>query len=166
MGIFSKKNKNGDSYVNLAYVDGIDLFENGLAVEASLNVEKECLTIKPRLGKKTDVNVKFEQITGFDVVKDEDVIEKSKSVAGRAVIGGVFLGPLGAIVGGMTGIGNKQKSTSHTYMVINYRSIDEEIKVIIFEIVGASLHLGNFIEELATKINKNIVKENPNEIYL
>lgn len=164
MGIFSKKNKS--TVLNLEYVDGINLFKKGLLVEVTLNSEKECITIRPKIGQKTDVNLRFEQITGFDVVKDKDIIEKSKSVAGRAVLGGVLLGPLGAIVGGMTGIGNKQKSVSHNYMVINYKSLEEEIKVIIFEVVGINSNLVNFIEELGPKISKNIIQENQNEIYL
>lgn len=38
--------------------------------------------------------------------------KKSKSIIGRALVGGLILGPVGAIVGGMTGIGDKEKSKS------------------------------------------------------
>lgn len=36
--------------------------------------------------------------------------KKSKSIVGRALVGGLLLGPVGAIVGGMTGIGDKESS--------------------------------------------------------
>lgn len=47
--------------------------------------------------------------------------EKEKSVVGRAVVGGLLLGPVGAIVGGMSGIGTKTQVTkgkTTLYMVI------------------------------------------------
>lgn len=162
MGIFSKKNKNGDRSVNLSFVDGIDSYGKGLAVELSFN-ETE-LEIKSRIVKnKPIVKLSLEQIIAANCVTEKEIIEKSKSVAGRAIAGGVLLGPLGAIIGGMSGVGNKQKSETHYYMIINYKSRDEEIKVLSFEIVGASLNWASFIEELRTKIK---TEELEKEIYL
>ncbi|WP_195430890.1 hypothetical protein [Clostridium sp. D46t1_190503_E9] len=165
MGIFSKKNKSGNKSINLSFVDGIEGYGKGLAVELSLNLDNECLTIKSRIVKKPDINLKFVQIIGVNVVSERDIIEKSKSVAGRAVVGGVLLGPLGAIVGGISGVGNKQKSETNYYMIINYKSKEEETKVVSFEIVGASLHWSSFIEELRAQINEVKINENE-EIYL
>jgi hypothetical protein len=34
--------------------------------------------------------------------------QKDKSIIGRAIVGGLILGPVGAIIGGMTGIGQKK----------------------------------------------------------
>ncbi len=164
MGLFGKKNKKGDRSVNLSFVNGIEGYGTGLAIELSINTEKECLTVKSRVVKKPEVNLKFEQITGVNVVSEKEIIEKSKSVAGRAIAGGVLLGPLGAIVGGMSGIGNKQKSETHYYMVINYKSREREIKVLSFEIVGASLHWSSFVEELRSKINAETLESE--EVYL
>ncbi|MGJ0843303.1 hypothetical protein [Clostridium tertium] len=165
MGIFSKKNKNGDRSVNLSFVDGIDGYGKGLAVEVSFNLEKECLAIKSRIVKKPEVNLKFSQITGVNVISEKDIIESNKSVTGRAIVGGVLLGPLGAIIGGMSGIGNKHKSETHYYIVINYKSKEEEIKVLSFEIVGASLNWSSFVEELRSIISEIKIDENK-EIYL
>ncbi|KEI92231.1 hypothetical protein [Clostridium botulinum] len=165
MGIFSRKNKNGDRSVNLSFVDGIEGYGKGLAVELSINTEKECLTIKSRVVKKPEANLKFEQITGVNVISEKDIIEKSKSTVGRAVAGGVLLGPLGAIIGGMSGIGNKQKSETHYFIVVNYKSREEEIKVLSFEIVGASLHWSSFVKELKNNIETQSIDENT-EIYL
>lgn len=40
--------------------------------------------------------------------KEVQIVEKDKSVIGRAVVGGVLLGPVGAVVGGMSGIGTNK----------------------------------------------------------
>ncbi len=165
MGLFGKKNKDGNRSVNLSYIDGVEGYNKGTAIALSIDNENQCLTVKPRVFKNPPVHLKFEQITGVNVVSEKDIIEKSKSTVGRAIVGGVLLGRLGAIIGGMSGIGNKQKSETHYYMVVNYMSRDREVKVLSFEIVGASLHWASFVEELRTKINTKNIDENT-EIYL
>lgn len=47
---------------------------------------------------------------------------KDKSVVGRAVAGGLLLGPLGAVIGGMSGIGTKSRKLDQEtdYLIINY----------------------------------------------
>ena len=62
----------------------------------------------------------------------------------------------------MTGLGKKQKSEKHFYMVVNYKS-DDEVKALSFEIVGASLHWSEFLIELRKRIN---VVNIENEIIL
>lgn len=163
MGLFGKKNKDGNRSVNLGFVDGINGYNKGTAVEVSINKESENLTIKSRAIKKPEVHLGLDQITGVNVISEKDVIEKSKSVTGRAVVGGVLLGPLGAIVGGMSGVGNKTKSNTKYYMIINYKSQSEELKVLSFEIVGASLHWASFVEELRKNIKSEKIED---EIYL
>ena len=72
---------------------------------------------------------------------------------------------MGAIVGGMSGIGNKTKSSKHYFLVVNYKSSNsEEAKALSFEIVGASLNWDSFVKELKTKIKvENTIEK---EIYL
>lgn len=162
--IFGKKDKSGNRAVNLMFVDGVEYYVKGTAVRVSLNEESQCLTVESRIGKdKPKVNLRYDQITAANCITEKEVLEKSKSTVGRAVVGGVLLGPLGAIVGGISGVGNKTKNNTKYYMVINYKSREEEIKVLSFEIVGASLHWDSFIKELRSKIK---IEKYDEEIYL
>ncbi|NOW02487.1 hypothetical protein [Clostridium beijerinckii] len=163
MSIFGKKNKNGDRSVNLKYIDGVEAYSNGTAVALSIDNTNECITMIARVYKKPPVHLKFEQVTGVRVVSEKEIIEKSKSAVGRAIVGEVLLGPLGAIVGGISGIGTQKENKTHNFIVINYKSKDDEIKVLSFEIVGSSLHWSSFVDELKQKIKKEDV---PNEIHL
>lgn len=163
--IFGKRNKSGNRAVNLGFIDGVESYSKGMAVELSMDDKEECLIMKARAFKdKPVVNLKYEQIIAANVITEKEIIESDKSVVGRAVVGGVLLGPLGAIVGGMSGIGNKTKANTHYFMVINYESTSKETKVLSFEIIGASLHWADFIKELRSKISSNKIIEK--EVYL
>ncbi|CEN87332.1 hypothetical protein [Paraclostridium sordellii] len=169
MGIFTKKNKNGDRSVNLTFIDGIPGYVKGTAIALSIELDTNYLTIRPRVHKHLpEVSIDMDRLVGVTVASEKEILEKEKdkSVIGRAAIGGVLLGPLGAIVGGMSGIGTKTKSKtkSKNYIIINYKSLDNELKILSFEIVGASLHWTSFVEELNRIIlpkedEKEIIKE-------
>lgn len=164
--IFGKKNKLGNRAVNLCFVDGVESYSKGTAIELSLDDKEECLVMKARVFKdKPIVKLNYEQIVAAEVITEKEIIENGKSTVGRALVGGVLLGPLGAIVGGMSGIGNKTKSSKHYFLVVNYKSSNsEEVKALSFEIVGASLHWDSFVKELKTKIKvENTIEK---EIYL
>lgn len=162
--IFSKKNKDGNIAINLSYIDGIINYKKDDAVQLSIDSNNQCITIIGRLYKRPVIHLPLNQINNVAIVDNQEIEEKSKNVIGRAVTGGIILGPLGAIIGGTSGIGNKKVLTYKKYLVINYISKNAEMKVISFEIVGATLHLNYFLKELKSKAN--IQETNQNEISL
>lgn len=148
MGLFSSKNKDGSIGTNLAFVDGMNTFFKGEAVELSLYEDYNEIRIRSRIDKnKPLIHLKLDKITKAECISEKEIIEKSKSVGGRAIVGGVLLGPVGAIVGGMSGIGNKNKSKYMNFIVINYTSNGEE-KALSFEIVGSSLGWDKVLKEI------------------
>ena len=63
--------------------------------------------------KHHTVGLPFSDIKRIELAIPEDIVTKQeRSIIGRAVIGGLLLGPVGAIVGGMSGLkdGTKTKS--------------------------------------------------------
>lgn len=150
MPIFGRKNKQGNRVINLKLIDGVPTIPNGLAVSVTLLDEE--LMVKVRIGKNAAGTIRYEQITGVEYLSEQEIREKAKNVIGRAVIGGFFLGPLAAIVGGMSGIGNKAKKIYHFYLVLNYRSsVDGEIKAVVFEKVGATMGIEAFKKDLKSR---------------
>jgi len=69
-------------------------------------------------------------------------ITKDKSVIGRAIVGGLLLGPVGAIVGGMSGIGTKTKTKQvkkelrETFAIVN-GDIDNLYKIMNIQVPQA-----------------------------
>lgn len=82
---------------------------------------------------KQEFTIPVERIVNFGYFTETQIAEKSKSVVGRAVIGGVLLGGLGAVVGAASGIGTKKVAKEEAYFVINYLNKEGETAVISFK---------------------------------
>ncbi len=83
-----------------------------------------------------------------------ELIKESKSVIGRSIAGGLLLGPLGAIVGGMSGIGHKENQGSKHFLIINYWDINtKNSKTLI--ILADKNHIKLFTEKYAIEKIKN-----------
>ncbi len=87
---------------------------------------------------KLRIGLISEQINYWAFEPQKKLLEKkSKSVVGRALVGGILLGPVGAIVGGMTGIGNKEISKSakgiDNILSISYTDSDNQDHLLVFE---------------------------------
>ena len=124
--ILSNKNKGISTEVK--FVDGLNLFYKDEIVYLSAN--KEEVTIKGKLNDKK-ARLKYEKINQVECITEQDIIEKSKNVAARAVMGQLTLGLLEAIVCRMSDMGNKVKTVTKYFIVINYVSDGEE-KVLSF----------------------------------
>lgn len=72
------------------------------------------------------VGIPASWITEFEVQDRQQLYDrKGKSVVGRALIGGLLLGPVGAIVGGMTGIKDGDKKASMPDLLVSIKYVDE-----------------------------------------
>jgi hypothetical protein len=83
--------------------------------------------------KKMTFELNYDQVTAAEGVTKTDLLTKDKSVIGRGIAGGLILGPVGAIVGGMSGVG--QKKIKGDFLIINYLSSGQsEPNVLIFDV--------------------------------
>lgn len=85
------------------------------------------------------VLVHHAQIANVNFLPKVAAKEKKKSVVGRALIGGILLGPLGAVVGGMSGVG----SSSNTFdgIAVTYWDMKRSVySVLAFESENTGMH--------------------------
>ena len=82
-----------------------------------------------KLAKGIDVNISFHEnnviidniiyrissIEKLKITSSKQLVDKENSVIGRAIIGGVLTGGIGAVVGGMSGINDGSKETRLMY---------------------------------------------------
>lgn len=78
-----------------------------------------------KIGENKNISIHKSQITKvyYERTSEKIDVETNKSVIKRAAVGGLVMGPVGAIVGGMSGIGTKHT----TEIVHKYRLIIEYI---------------------------------------
>jgi hypothetical protein len=72
------------------------------------------------VGGATYYRIHNSQIISLKTASKGGIVSTKKSVIGRAVVGGLILGPVGAIVGGISGIAPKEKFVDKHYLIINY----------------------------------------------
>ena len=135
MGIFSKKINDGNIEMAAKHISGLEkMYIKDIMIYATWNNSERSIIFKNRIYTKKQiektVNLSIDKINRIEIVSEKEIIEKGKSVGGRAVIGGLLLGPLGLLVGGMSGIGKNKTTKIKMFMVINY----DEDKVITLEL--------------------------------
>jgi len=118
MSIFNHKDKNSNFYIDLTHLEGIESFSKDTVV--CLKLHENELEIKRSFFTKPSAFLNYSQITNAAVVREQEIIEIDKSVVGRAIVGGLLLGPLGAEIGGISGVGKKKKTKYSCYLIINY----------------------------------------------
>ncbi|UZW14349.1 zinc ribbon domain-containing protein [Clostridium pasteurianum] len=98
---------------------------------------------------RTLVEIHYSQIISVEEIRGNEI--KDKSTIGRAVIGGVVFGYLGAIIGGMSGIGTKNVNVY--YLVINYWDTNTKQKCSIS--IACNVSSKRFINRLNKEKSKN-----------
>lgn len=104
-------------------------FSKGNAYDVALY--KDHLEVTSLQKKKLLLN--YDQITDVFYGYETELIKKSKSVIGRALVGGVIFGGLGAVVGAVSGTGEKTEKKMHLYLIISYTDSDGNDNFMQFE---------------------------------
>lgn len=165
MAIFGNKDKNGNFTINFVTVqDTILQRDSKISLAISVTLLEDKIEFKERAFKTPPTYLMYNQITKAEVISSTEIEEKNKSVAGRAIVGGLLLGPLGAIVGGIDGTGKKVKKELKVYFVFNYKSSDGEEKTLPIEVCGATFGLEKFkkaLKEKCPQLNNEVKNETP-----
>ena len=168
---FMNKPNNAFAYGNTSYIGGIELFDNELNGKPFDKVSGATIyfDVKPkglqitytRLNTNIRIGVLTENIKWIALESQKAIYEKKdKSVIGRAVVGGLLLGPVGALVGGMSGIGSKNVKVSdypdNLLSICINESENESEKILVFGFKNKhSKAINNFIANYQDKVTSN-----------
>lgn len=121
-----------DLKVILKHEIGLKDYGEGDSTELALT--GNTLHIKAKAYKRPELDFPVESISSARISSNTQRQEKDKSVLGRAAAGAVIFGSVGAVVGGMSGIGKKQKKTTKTEVIFEIDGFGQ----VRFELVGAT----------------------------
>jgi len=99
--------------ITLTHIDGLSGYGEGVKVKFSKNPEEIIID------KTYSIPTKNIESTTFNSSKE--LTEHQKSVVGRSLVGGLLLGPVGAVVGGISGVGTQKETTMIWIITINYK---------------------------------------------
>ena len=142
---------------NFKLIDGIPGWGQGVNIVTAELQEDRIVFTKTVVRNSPTVSLMFDQITETSVYSEKELIEKSKSVIGRAAIGSLF-GPLGSIIGAISGTGKKSRFATNTFYTISYTSSDGSPAMITLMSGVTGCHLMSFDSALSAKLpsqNKN-----------
>lgn len=116
------------------------------------------LEISVPIPKILPITLSYSQITDVYYGVEMQIVEKNKSVIGRAAAGGLVFGPIGAVVGAVSGTGKKEEKESHYLFIVSYTSSSGEDAFLRFEDTRflKGRKLSNKLKELCN-IKENIV---------
>lgn len=145
-GLFKHKGKRLTFIAD--HVEGLDNFQQQERLNVTWYIEENKLTFESIVNKKKPkVNLSLDKVNDCGIATEKEITEHGKSVIGRAAVGTLLVGPLGGIIGGMSGLGKKKKEKDLRVAVINYD--DKQIVLL-----GNNFSLG--IEEFFRRLNKHL----------
>lgn len=104
-----------------------------------------------------------QQIIKLSTATEKQIMTESKSVIGRAIVGGLILGPLGAVIGGISGVGSKQKLKGKFYLIINYWDVNSHCAQTL--LISTKYKPDRFIDRYNEERTKNNIPEGSAVVY-
>lgn len=118
MGFFASKKGSVISDYFMILHDVGQLKANNM-IEVSLYDDH--LTLSAPMSKQP-ITLDYEKITDVYYGFETEIVKQNKSVIGRAFVGKVLFGNIGAEVGAISGTGTKDKKEIHRLFIISYTS--------------------------------------------
>lgn len=99
------------------------------------------------------------QIINIQKTTSAQLAQMNKSVIGRAVVGDLIMGPLGAIIGGMSALGAKQGVVVTQYVVINFWDVNTRTPQTLLITCNGDQTVDAFINRQKEESQKNISED-------
>lgn len=127
---FLKKTKGSIISDYFMLLDALGRNASGDMVDVALYDDH--LIIKGGINKQ-EITLNYNQITDVFYGYKTEIVESNKSAIGRAMVGGLLFGNIGAVVGAVSAVGPKEKKETSLFFIISYKNSNGEDAFIRFE---------------------------------
>lgn len=130
MGIFGKKDaepKAKEYHAIWVHLSGLPEYHEGDAVKVTMIPDGDVVRFNGAAFARPEIVLGLNKIQNIDVSIEKQTTQKNKSVIGRAAVGSLVGGPVGAVVGGISGTGKKEKAKNLCILTIGYAGSNEPI---------------------------------------
>lgn len=164
-----KKVEKEQTYIGGDLVSGLP--QTNSKSSFSLEYESDKLKITERIIKifKKDEELQvfwldMRKIISIDLITEDNIIEKQKSVVGRGVAGAALFGPVGAIIGTASGAKTEKSVEKTGVLVVSYYGKDEDdIKTINISIASVNVpYAQKFVNYYQIHYVKDTLEQNEN----
>lgn len=116
----------------------------------ALDNKKKVIALKESQSSEISI-YKYKDILKYEILKNNELISKKQGTVGRAVVGGLLLGPLGALVGGMSAGSKTEDKVKSIDLRIYVNDMDNPTHTINFynSLKEPSLLIEHKVKELA-----------------
>ena len=88
--------------------------------KVTIYIKDSEISIVPHKAHGQGVLLKYDQIIRSFIEKKDYTVKKNKSTVGRGLLGATLLGPTGAVIGAVSGMGKKEKKKKKPIFIIRY----------------------------------------------
>ena len=128
MGFFKSK-KGSIISDHFKLIENVATFTKGYMYEVALYDDHlEVISLQ-----KKKLTLNYDQITDVFYGMETELKSKPKSVIGRAAVGGVLFGGVGAVIGAVSGSSQKQIKERHFYFIVSFKGSDGQDGYLQFE---------------------------------
>lgn len=121
------QSRNAISFFSAIHVEGLNITKN-----SPVDILQFHDRIQLESGNQK-YQIPIENLKVAVIKSEREILEKNKSVVGRAMIGTVLVPGIGTIVGGMSGIGKKTvKGNVNNFLILNYVNSQGDLAAVTF----------------------------------
>ena len=159
MGLFAKKERKPKvASACFVHIDGLN-YHNGMIVRVTAGIDSVGIysTSSTRKNPLAQYTLNYYKITNADIISRQEIMTVQQDAVGGAILGGLLVGGVGAIVGAAANSGTSKRTANNNYLIINYTPDGgDEVKALSFTVLDGDFVYRSWVRDVVNEIRFRI----------